>query len=203
MSTTAIPRAAEPTRLLAWATVAAVSAPLAILLHELGHYLAAAAFGFPGRALHYASATSAAGTAGFPAWQLGVEAAAGPFVTLAIVAACSYAVHRLGPRPWVVAPAFAAGVRTAVLGSAYLFVRLRRPAATLSPNFDEFNVARAFGAPPELLVALSVLLILTAWLFLFRRMARGQRALPLLAIAVGAATGIALYGTMLGPALLP
>lgn len=188
-------------RWLMWAAAAALTAPVAVVLHELGHFATAHAFGFPDVVLHYGSVSDSAAENGFPLWQQGVQAAAGPLVTLTIVILCCYAARRAGSKPWSVAPAFAAGIRSVVIGSTYLFIRLRHPSA--QGNFDELNAARDLGLPAELVVAVNVLLLLGAWAFLIRGIPKGRRTAALGATATGTIAGLALYFGWLGPWLLP
>lgn len=115
-------------RWLGWAGVAALASPIAIVLHELGHFGAAEAFGFPETTLHFASVSDGADGAGFPDWQHGMKALAGPAVTLVLVLGFAVSARRSGSHPFAVAPAFAAGVRTVVLGGAYFLVRITNPA---------------------------------------------------------------------------
>src|SRR5262245_45444508 len=117
-------RAMPLNRWLAWTVAATLAGPLAIIAHELAHLLAGLAFGFPQLALHYGSISDAAAESGFPEWQRGIQAAAGPLATLLIVLGSCVAAVRVGPKPWTVAPAFAAGVRSLAIGVGYLIARL-------------------------------------------------------------------------------
>jgi hypothetical protein len=203
MARSTILSAAMPlNRWVAWGVAAALAAPLAILLHELAHFLAGLVFGFPQLMLHYGSVSDAAAESGFPEWQRGIQAAAGPLATLLIVLGCGVAVRRVGPSPWAVAPAFAAGVRSLAIGVGYLIARiLRRPSE--GANFDELNAARHLGVAVEPVIATNVVILLAAWVFLIRRVPRGQRIATITAIAVGTIGGLALYIGWLGPWLLP
>jgi hypothetical protein len=115
------------------------------VLHELAHFLAGLAFGFPDLVLHYGNVSDGAAKAGFPLWQQGVQAIAGPLATLLIVLTCCVATMRAGPKPWAVAPAFAAGVRSVGIGVAYLIVRILGREAR--GNFDEMNAATQLVSP--------------------------------------------------------
>jgi hypothetical protein len=185
---------------LAWAGTAALAAPLAIVLHELAHFLAGLAFGFPDLALHYASVSDGAGEAGFPRWQQGIQAAAGPLATLLIVLGCCMTAGRVGPKPRTVAPAFAAGVRSVAIGAAYLAARVLRPEAR--GDFDELNAANLLGIAAEPVIAANVVILLCAWVFLLSRVRSGQRITTLSAVAAGTVGGLVLYA-WLGPWLLP
>ncbi|MBW3569974.1 MAG: hypothetical protein KY467_02595 [Gemmatimonadetes bacterium] len=188
---------------LAWAGTAALAAPTAVVLHELGHFVAAKSFGFPGVVLHYGSVSHRGAETGAPPWQTGLQAAAGPLVTLVIVLGCVYAVGRSGPRALPVAAAFGAGVRSILIGTAYLLTRILHPSASGSGNFDELNAARSLGLSPDLLVGLSMTVLLAAWIYLFRSIPPGQRLRTVSAVALGTIAGLALYIGLLGPTLLP
>ena len=184
-----------------WGAATAVAMPVCIVLHELGHFSAAHSFGFPDVVLRYGSVDHRAAEAGLPSWQQGIQAAAGPVVTLLIVMTCCLAVLRVGCRAWAVAPAFAAGIRSLLIAPAYLLVRVRD--GTVSGNFDENNAARHLEISTDLVVAVNVLVLAGAWAFLISRMAPGRRIVTLSAILVGAASGLAVYVGWLGPWLLP
>ena len=188
-------------RWLSWAAAAALAAPVAIVLHELAHFLAGLAFGFPDLALHYGNVSDGAAKAGFPLWQQGVQAAVGPLATLLIVLGCCVATLRVGPKPWAVAPAFAAGVRSVGIGVAYLVVRiLGNPA---QGNFDEMNAAMGLGVAPELVIAVNVFLLLGMWIFLLSRVPSGHRLAIVSAVVSGTIVGVVVYVGWLGPVVLP
>lgn len=186
---------------LLWAAIAAVGVPVTIILHELGHLVSASAFGFPDVMLHYGSVSDGAAQGDFPAWQEGVTAAAGPLVTVGIVLGCCYLAVRLGPRPWTVAPAFAAGVRSILIGIAYVIARVRH--GSVEGNFDELNAARQLGLSTDLFVGANMLVLAGAWAFLIHRVPHGRRMSTFGAILVGIVAGLALYVGWLGPWMLP
>lgn len=188
--------------MLAWAGSAAVLAPLAILVHELGHYLVGQALGLEGLQFHHASVSHAGWPADAPQWQRAALPAAGPLVTLAIVfASAVLATWRPSLAPFALALALGAGVRSVALGIGFLVVQLRHPGAV--GDFDEFNAASALGLPPGLVVALNVAAIVAAWAWCIRRTPAGHRVAAVAVSAAGAAAGIALYMGLVGPALLP
>lgn len=184
-----------------WLVVAAVAAPIGILLHELGHYLAARAFGFADAVLHFGSVTSVSAEAEATAWQRAIQFGAGPAVTLALLAISCFATARFGARATTTAPGFAVGVRSAILGFAYLAARLRGPAD--NGSFDELNVARALGLPIDLVMLGTVGLLLGGWLFLILAIAPGKRIAAVGAAAAGTALGLLIYVGWLGPLILP
>lgn len=188
-------------RWMYWFLFAALAGPIGIVLHELGHFLVAHAFDFPNVVLHFGSISDGGAEAGAPQWQLGVKAGAGPFVTLALLGICCGATVRFGARPWIVAPGFAIGIRSALVGLAYLLARLRGTAGTA--EFDELSFARAFGFSGDAVMATSTALVLVCWLFLAFSIPPGGRLKSLMAAAAGAAVGVILYVNWLGPWVLP
>lgn len=187
--------------LLAWAGAAAVAVPVGIVLHELGHYLVAAALGAPDLHLHYDHIS--ANEAVIPAGERGAIALAGPIVTLLIVVGFSAAALRSGPRALLIAPVFAAGWRTAGLTLGYWITRVAEPAALAGRDVDELIAARSLGVPAEVLYAVNALVLYGAWVLLVRRVPRGRRLPALTGILLGTAVGIIAWLRVLGPVLLP
>jgi hypothetical protein len=187
-------------RRLPWALAAAVAAPLAIVVHELGHFIVGLTFGFPDLVLHYGNVSDGAAKAGFPAWQQGLQAAAGPLVTMLIVLGCC-AAARGRVKHLAITTGLAAGVRSVGIGVAYGLARMLGRDA--QGNFDEMNAAKGLGLSPELLIGLNVLIVAGAWVFLISRVPAGNRFSTLGAVAVGTAAGVAVYAMWLGPLLLP
>src|SRR5688572_8770855 len=97
-----------------WIGAAVIAVPLGVLLHELGHFLAYWAFGFPGVALHYSSATHSverafwqlvyrgnveAAASLLPLWKVGLATAAGLIATCAVTFLCCLIAARKSPHP--------------------------------------------------------------------------------------------------------
>ena len=184
-----------------WLASAMIAAPLTILTHELGHFLAGLAFNHPGVVMHYGSVTSDAANASYPSWQVAVEAAAGPFVTCATVILCCYFAARYRPHPFVVAVGLFAPLKFSVgLVFIYYWVLGVRNS---SPNFDEFNVATQAGISPFIPIVIGVLVLVGGWLWLVRSIPRGSRICAIATSIVGASIGLALYAGVIGPRLLP
>jgi hypothetical protein len=188
-------------RSLPWIGVSLLATPLGILLHELGHYSVAFVFDFPDLVLHYANVSDNADGAGFPLWQRGLQAAAGPLVTVLIVLVSCVLTVRLGARASTIVPAFAAGWRSIALGFAYLIALLLYPDA--KDNFDEAIAGRSLGVPPLAIVAVSVLPIPAAWVFLLRQVPASERMVALGSTALGTVMALVIYAAWIGPAFLP
>lgn len=186
---------------LAWLAATVIAVPFTILAHELGHFLTGIALGHPDVTLHFASVSSGATDAGAPAWELGLVAAAGPLVSLAMAGVCTWMAHRHRPYPLVVAAGFVAPVKF-VIGVVFLMSRLRG-AEGGSPNFDEFNAAVHFGISPVWTSLAGALVLVAAWVLLIRSLPPGRRGLPLVGLTVGTGAGIFLYAGLVGPWLLP
>jgi hypothetical protein len=193
---------ASARRTITLCAIAAVVAPVTIVLHESGHFLAGLALGMHGVRLHFASVSSMAAAEGAPAWQRAAMAGAGPAVTLAIVLACCVAIARSGPRPLLVATALVAGMRSLAICVVYLRARVIHPGAPLEGSFDEVNAARGFGLSPELVIGASIVVLAAAFVFIVRRLPHGGRAASLGAVVLGGSVGIALYLRLLGPMIL-
>lgn len=195
------PRSAMIRQLLIWACVTFLFVPPTIVIHELGHYAVAKAFRFPNVALHYGSVSDDAETAGLPKWKRGLKSAAGPSVTVILVLASCLATHRYGVRPLTVAPGFAAGVRSVLIGVAYLGV-LATSGRPTKGGFDEAQAARQLGLPIELVVGVFTILVLAGWVDLARRLPKQGRWATLIASAMGIGAGIGIWA-LIGPKLLP
>ena len=184
-----------------WFGSAVVAAPLTILTHELGHFLAGLAFNHPRVVLHYMAVSSDAAEAGYPRWQLAVVAAAGPLVTVATVLLCCYLAARYRPHPLIVAVGLFAPLKFSV-GLVFIYYWLSG-VRNSSPNFDEFNVAKHAGIPPLLPILIGVAVLVGGWFWLVRSIPKGERLLAVTSTIVGAVVGLALYGGLIGPRLLP
>jgi hypothetical protein len=184
-----------------YVAAAAVAAPAAIIFHELGHLFVGRALGVPEVVLHFASVSDSAVEGEVTLFRQGLQDAAGPLVTLLIVLGCCVWIAQAGPSPLPVAGAFAAGIRSVVIGLAYLLTRILNPGA--EGNFDELNAAQNLGLPVEVIVAANVLLLLAAWVFVIRRIPTARRVRTLLAIGFGTVAGLFAYLGWVGPWLLP
>jgi hypothetical protein len=183
---------------ISWLLAGCAAVPIAGPLHELAHLLAYHAAGMPEVVLHFNTVSGA--SPDHPGWALAAGAAAGPVMTLAIVAACIVGVWRLGPKPGLIAMGLVAPFRTFVPASWLVIHTLWGKAN--DANFDELNAARAAGWPPQPFMLLEVALVVAAIWWLVRAMPLDQRRMNVAAVAIGGGLGIAVYWT-LGPLVLP
>jgi hypothetical protein len=70
-------------------------------------------------------------------------------------------------------------------------------------DFDGLNAAHHLGVATGPVIAVNVMILLGAWIFLLYRIQSGHRLKALAAIAAGTIGGFALYTGWLGPWLLP
>ena len=199
---------------LPWFLGGLLAAPIAILPHEIGHYLVLLAFGVPELTLHYVAVTwdlrefweaiqrgdFEGANAVVPVWAVALSDAMGPMVTYAIVAGCCYACARWRPFPAFVAVAVLSQLR--IRAGASHVVRealgIDRPA-----NYDELRVAILTGIPVEVLVAFALLTLLISGIWLARFLPRGRRLAAVASMTGGMAASLYLYAGVIGPWLLP
>lgn len=201
-----------------WLLAAGLSGPVGILLHELGHFAAANAFGFPGAALSYSSVSyqnqnlfwqalangdREAAAAIYPLHQGGIMAAAGPTVTLMLIVLSVWVLTAL--RLGNVLTAFFAGLAlmsgVRVLMGVYYVAYARANVPGARPFFDEINFARAFDIPVDWIVWPSVALIALAWIVVIPRLTP-DRWLKVSAAVIGPLAGVVIYD-QIGPFILP
>lgn len=200
-----------------WIAGAALSAPIGIVLHELAHYSAATAFGLPGVSMNYASiniagaeefwsrmaAGNRAGAAEIaPLHQIGIVTILGPLSTVVLSLAAALLL-RAKPDAGLASAllaglALTAGVRS--LTGLFYIVHVRSSVPDASPNFDEFNAARAFNVPVDFVVWPMVLGLVLCWLIALPHL-RPHLAVKLPAVLIGTAVGIAIW-FITGPLLL-
>lgn len=195
----------------------ALAFPVAVLLHELGHFLAFSAFGFPDtvlrstsvswtgagefRRLFLAGDLEAAAAIAEP-WQVAVGVAAGPIASYLLVIASALAIRRFGPGPFSLV--LGIGLVTPMRWLAlipFLSARLRGLRVTWGP--DEVIVATLAGLPEVLVILFGVLYLIGCW-FIVTAVPRGRRMRAIVPTFVGAAVvGGPLWVLWLGPLILP
>lgn len=198
-----------------WVVAGITMFPVAVLSHELGHYLAARLCGFPGVMLHYGSISDPsssefwtlvrdghlrAAAAIHPLWQPPLVATAGLVVSY-VTALASYwhTAHRRA-NPYIIALGTIAVFRF-VGGVPLLFVRLFMPSAR--PSSDETHAALGRVLPEVLLLAVGFAMLWLVWWRLPRLLPAEVRRAQLGSLVLGAVVGGAIYIGLVGPRLLP
>ncbi len=201
-----------------WLVAAAISGPAGILLHELGHFVVAAASGFPDAKLSFASVSyhdserfwqtlaggeRLAAEAIYPLQRAGLLAAAGPAVTALLIVSSVLILSTRKTTDAVAAflagLALMAGVRSFTGVYYVLFVRPKYPDA--QPFFDEINIARAFDISVDWIAWSSCALVVFAWIVVVPRLTP-DRWLKIPATVLGPIVGILLWA-QIGPFILP
>lgn len=190
------------------AAFATVLAPLTILAHEAGHFLAYVTFGFPDPRLHYARAgweglreftqhmqagDLAAAESIANVTLAGVSTAAGPLVTYVAIGLGLWALHRFES---------VAGAALAVGASARVVVFISAVTGQAQTS-DEASLSRAFQIPEIALHLVGLFAFMAAvggTFVLLKRQGRGRLLVPL---AVGTVFGTGLWMGILGQVILP
>jgi hypothetical protein len=178
--------------------------PLTIVLHELGHYLAALWAGSPNPALHY-SWTSPGDLAAKDASIGAVIGLAGPAVTVILsVFACAWILFR-SPAHWAFALAVSAASRLVVaVPYTVLIIVVRLTGGSLSPPvFDEYKAGIALGWSGDALLASTAIVLVGALVCVGVKLPRGERSIAWPGLVIGTSLGWILWMTLLGPTLLP
>ena len=197
----------------------AIAFPIAVLVHELGHFGAFAAFGFPDPVLRFSS-TSWSGSGEFARhiragdveaaaalvqpWQVAVGVAAGVIVTYLTLIACVLAVRRFGPGP--LSLVLGVGLVTPLrwLGAIPILASKLRGTLQVPSNTDEGWLAALTGIPESLLLLLGLTCLLLGYWFLVTALPRGRRMRVVFPTLVGSvAVGGPLWVLWLGPLILP
>ena len=155
-----------------WARIGggALGFPIAVVVHELGHFGSYVAFGLPDPVLRYASVSWAhsgefrslmragdveAAAALAEPWHIAVAAAAGPVVTYLTVIVCVLAVRRFGPGPLalVLGIGLVAPLRWVI---AFPILAMKLTGERRTSNVDEGSLALITGIPESLLLLLGL-----------------------------------------------
>ena len=178
--------------------------PLTIMLHELGHYLAALSLGSPNPTLHY-SWTSPGDLASKDSSIGGVVGLAGPAVTVILsLFACAWIVVR-GPARWAFALAVSAASRF-VVAVPYTVINIvaRLMGASLSPPaFDEHKAGIALGWSGDALLASTAIVLAGVLICVGVKLPHGERSIAWPGLVIGTALGWIFWMAFLGPTLLP
>ena len=202
-----------------WTAVAggAISFPIAVLLHELGHFAGYTAFGFPDPVLHYGSAGWAdeehqallragdlvAAAAIAKPWQEAVAGALGLIASYVLLIACVLAVRRNGPGP--LSLVLGVGLVTPLrFLPAIPLLAVRLFGVQWTTGMDEARLAQRTGIPENLLLLLGAASLVLGYWLLVTAFPRGKRARVIVPTLLGAlAVGGPLWVLWLGPLVLP
>ena len=183
-----------------WAAPAALALPLGILLHELGHYAAGLAFDFPGLRLTATAVQDRADQEGYPAWQRGIQSAAGPLVTWAIVGVCCLLARRGRLAPAATAAGLATVWRPVLMVAGFLML-LAMGRDLARANVDEIKAAVLLGLPPAAVMGVETLLTAGAATYLLRRLPHGRKRRTAAIVASGGLAGLVVYIALMGALL--
>lgn len=194
-----------------WFTAGFASVPVAVLLHELGHYATGRLLGWRDLAFHASrvdltSGGSIVASAIHAPWKVALVYAAGPAVSLALIFVAALLVR--GSRRQAVPAAL--GLSSAVrflwplaTGVVLVLRRIVSNHAPFDPDLDEFNFAANSGIPPGLCLFSSFFAAAIGLFWMTRRLWHRELASPLVSLALGVAVGFAFYLGFLGPRVLP
>jgi hypothetical protein len=183
--------------------LALLLAPIAIVAHEIAHWLVAQNLGLVPQ-LHFGSVSGIPEASPFGGTPLAVAAAmlAGPLATAGITAFGIWTYTRTGA-PWSLALAMAAPTRfvaNVLFLIQYSFV-VAGIAERSTPNFDEVSAARALGIAEIGLAGVGAALFVLVWCWLLFKVKPGAASVT--ALLIGNIGGTALWLTTLGPLVFP
>lgn len=205
----------------AWFAAGFASVPVAILLHELGHYTAGRLLGWRDLAFHYSrvnivSGGSIVASAIHAPWKAALMRAAGPAVSLTIIFVAALLAPGKGRialqvgRPGRYAVPAALGLSSAVrffwplaAGAVLLLRTMLGNPASFHPDLDDFNFAANLGISPLLSLFSSFFGAFAGFFWMARHLWHRELALLLVSLVLGTAAGFAFYFGFLGPHLLP
>ncbi|MDE2863481.1 MAG: hypothetical protein OXR05_00120 [Gemmatimonadota bacterium] len=194
-----------------------VAVPLAIVLHELGHFGAFVAFGLPDPVLRYASVSwahsgewvalfragdMAAAAALAEPWKMAVTMAAGPAVSYLTAIVCVFAVRRFGPGPLSLVLGLGLSAPGQGLG-ALMVLAINLFGGGFIGSQDEAWVASIAGISSSLTALPGVVCVVLAPWFLVTAIPRGRRVRVVVPVAGGMVLGLFGWLGWLGPLLLP
>jgi hypothetical protein len=191
-------------RTVPWAAWCVFFVPLTIVLHELGHYLAAVLAGSPNPALHY-SWTNPGDVAGKGPAISGVIGLAGPATTIILSAFGCLWIRLRRPTRWAFALSVSA-VSRFVVAVPYTIVNIgiRLVGGSLRPPaFDEYKAGTALGWSGDALLASTVIVLVAVLVCVGSKLPRGERLIAWGGLVTGTLLGWILWMLFLGPALLP
>lgn len=193
-------------RLTGYFALAFVIPAVAIVLHEMGHFAAHAAFGFETNRLGFASVIVGAPPPGVdPRLINAISTAAGGLVSLLLLGAAVLSVFAFGPNPLALGITIFETIRV-VLGFT-LSLKGAGLRHTFTDGFGELRQLSAlFGDPIAMASVTSfveLILPFVALSLIMRRFPQRRRSNSLAAVFLGVLGGLSTWIFWLGPLLLP
>ncbi len=200
---------------LRWFLSAAAAAPVAVLSHEMGHFLVFWALGLPEAKLHYSSAgwsesgafiqfvmngefSAAAELA--PLWGVAAGFGMGLVATYSVVIACCCLCAKWRAHPLLVALGYLSNLRIVAPVSVFL---LDAFGASVRSGCDECVLSMLTSVPLGVLTLPGVIALIWSSMWLARYFPRDQRWTAIMSMVAGMGMGVAVYQVALGPLLLP
>ncbi|MGH7602360.1 MAG: hypothetical protein ACRENK_00025, partial [Gemmatimonadaceae bacterium] len=164
--------------------------PLTIVLHEVGHYLAAIWVGSANPTIHY-SWTNPGDLTVARASANGIIGLAGPSITILLSAlACAWILLR-APARWAFALAITA-VSRFVVAVPYTVIKVvvrLLGGGVRPPAFDEYKAGVALGWSGDALLASTTLVLAAVLVCVAVKLPRGERAVAWSGLIIGTALG--------------
>jgi hypothetical protein len=194
-----------------WFAAGFASVPVAVLLHELGHYTTGRLLGWRDLAFHSSRVDLASGgpivaSAIHAPWKVALVYAAGPAVSLALIFVAALLVGGSGRQAMPAALGLSSAVRflwPLATGIVLVHRRIVSNHGPFHPDLDEFNFAVNSGIPPGLCLFSSFFAAAIGLFWMARCLWHRELASPLVSLALGVAAGFAFYLGFLGPRVLP
>lgn len=184
---------------LVHAAAGVIGFPIAVLLHEFGHFVVFGAVGFEGLVLRYASVEGTRPASAEP-WQIAAAFGAGPAMTLLTVLSCVLLTRALGPSALLLAVALAAPLRSL---SAVPVLGQTMAGQELAPWLDESRLATLTNVSETLLLLCGFLFLAGGWWLMVRTVPEDDRRQMLVPVLLGIGVGGPLWLLWIGPWLLP
>ena len=194
-----------------WFAAGFASVPVAVLLHELGHYTTGRLLGWRDLALHFSRVDLASGgpivaSAIHAPWKVALVYVAGPAVSLALIFVAALLVGGSGRHAMPAALGLSSAVRflwPLATGIVLVLRSIVRNHAPFHPDLDEFNFAANSGIAPWLCLFSSFFAAAIGLFWMTRCLWHRELVSSLVSLALGVTAGFAFYLGFLGPRVLP
>jgi hypothetical protein len=178
-----------------------IFAPVVILLHECGHYIAATALGFSSY-FHFAE-TGIRLPQPTPPHILCLTVGAGPAVEALLTSVGSFWLRHLRKNRLQSVATYADWLATFLILCAGRWLRAFASAPSNPMPSDEAKLSANFGLPSWFLPYLLALMALAILMAAISLHPRGNRLVPFASAILGMAVGIVVWLKIIGPRILP